>query len=104
MADFHWTHQEKQIARRAFEKAYQIECWAILGMAKKMLSTASAPKDLWRLHDFLTEQRRDTDRKYDYSYSMLIQVFARLIFEGWMSEEDIAGLAQDKRELGGSSG
>lgn len=51
---------------------------------------------MWELHDFLTQQRKATDEKYDYRYSVLIFVFARLIREGWLSEAELAGLGEDK--------
>jgi len=52
--------------------------------------------DLWRLHDFLTDQRREIDEKYDYRYSRLIMVFARLVHQGWLSLEELEGLREDK--------
>jgi len=38
-------------------------------------------------------------KKYDYRYSVLIGVFARLLYEGWLSEQDLAGLSPEKLEL-----
>lgn len=96
MMEFRWTQVEKRIARRAFDSAYQQECLQIRGRAEKMLGTASTPRDIWILHDFLTEQRTQTDEKCDYRYSVLIWVFARLIREGWMAEDQLAGLSEDK--------
>jgi hypothetical protein len=52
--------------------------------------------DLWRLHDFLTRRRREIDEKYDYRHFQLSMVFARLIHEGWLSLEELQGLAEDK--------
>lgn len=61
-----------------------------------MLRAASQPADLWRVHDFLTTQRDATDEKYDYRYSVLPFVFARLLKEGWLVEGDLEGLSADK--------
>ena len=36
------------------------------------------------------------DKKYDYRYSVLPSVFARLIREGWLSFEKLEGLGEDK--------
>ena len=55
--------------------------------------------DLWDLHDFLTDKRRNMDRKYDYRYSKLIFVFSELIREGWLEESMLNGLDEDKIEL-----
>jgi hypothetical protein len=74
--DLQWSKAEKQTARKASE-----------------------PRDLWRIHDYLTEQRDRTDEKYDYRYSVLPFVFARLLKEGWLAEADLEGLGADKREI-----
>lgn len=64
-----------------------------------MLGAAAGPADLWRIHDYLTEQRDRTGEKYDYRYSVLPFVFARLLKEGWRAEADLEGLSADKREI-----
>jgi hypothetical protein len=91
-----WSKAEKVAARRAFEGAYRKECGAIAAKIKEMAEAASEPEDLWRIHDVLTERRRRTDEKYDYRYSVLLFVFARLLQEGWITETDLQGLADDK--------
>jgi hypothetical protein len=93
-----WSPAEKKIARRAFDAALERQCAVILGDLKSMVASASAPEDLWKMHDFLTEQRREISQVYDYRYSMLIVVFARLLGEGWLKEADLEGLREDKLE------
>lgn len=41
-------------------------------------------------------QAGEIDLKYDYRYSKLIVVLARLIQEGWLSLEELEGLHEDK--------
>lgn len=48
------------------------------------------------IHDFLTEKRNEVDEKYDYRYSVLILVFARLLREGWIELDDLKGLDENK--------
>ena len=48
------------------------------------------------MHDFLSKQRREIDEKYDHRYSQLICVFARLIGEGYLHEDELEGLGDDK--------
>lgn len=98
MIDFKWSPAEKKIAREAFDKAYQKECEVIIAKLKKMTATTKKPDDIWRICDYLTEQRDRTDEKYDYRYSVLIFVFARLIKEGWLKEADLEGIGKDKIE------
>jgi hypothetical protein len=96
MNDFKWSKTEKKIARAAFEKAYQSECSDIIGKIRVKAKKISEPDNIWRFHDFLTEKRHEIDEKYDYRYSKLIMVFARLINEGWIDISDLEGLDEDK--------
>jgi hypothetical protein len=93
-----WSGAEKKIARSAFDKAYQRQCATILAKATKMLATASVPRDLWKVHDYLSVQRRATDKTYDYRYSVLLSVLAALIEENWLNVTDLAGLQESKIE------
>jgi hypothetical protein len=52
--------------------------------------------DLWDLEHYLTERRKEIDRKYDYRYSRLTQVFGRLLYEGRLREDELRGLREDK--------
>jgi hypothetical protein len=91
-----WSKPEKAIARRAFDAAYQRECDEIKSNLSEMVDAISEPRDLWRIHNYLTEKRDETDAKYDYRYSVLPSVFARLLKEGWLSKTDLEGLGDDK--------
>jgi hypothetical protein len=94
--DMTWTAAEKKLARRIFEKAFEAECATIVAETKRMIANAKAPSDIWRVHNYLSEQREAVDRIYDYRYSVLIRVFARLLRDGWLTEADFAGLGQEK--------
>ena len=98
LREMNWSKAEKETARRAFARAYRKECGVIAATIREMTETASEPEDLWRIHDLLTRERRQTDEKYDYRYSVLLFVFARLLREGWISEADLQGLSDDKIE------
>jgi hypothetical protein len=98
MIDIEWSKAEKKAARRAFEAAYERECEVIAAKVKAMVGAMSEPSDLWRIHDYLTEQRDRTDAKYDYRYSVLLFVFARLLKEGWLRESDLEGLREERIE------
>jgi hypothetical protein len=54
---------------------------------------------IWDLQDYLSEKRREIDRKYDYRYSMLLLVFARLVHEGWLKENDLSGIGRKKLDI-----
>ena len=94
-----WSKAEKSIARKAFDSAYDKEINSIVSEAKNRLQSYSGPADLWALHDYISKKRVETDNKYDYRYSMLIFVFARLIKDGYLTIADLQGLSEQKIEL-----
>ena len=94
--ELRWTAAEKKRARRAFDKAFERHCTAITAEVRRMLENATAPADIWRVQEYLSEQRRTVDRIYHYSYSGLILVFSILMREGWLTEADLVGLQQEK--------
>lgn len=98
MRDFTWSQPEKKIARAAFDRAYERECEAIRREVESMLQNARDLRIIWRIEEYLRDRRRETDQKYDYRYSVLPLVFARLLKEGWLTEEDLSGLNADKLE------
>jgi hypothetical protein len=51
------------------------------------------------LESWLTERRREIDRRYDYRYSILPLVFAQLLRAGRLTEDDLHGLGQEKLDL-----
>jgi hypothetical protein len=67
--------------------------------AKQMANQISEPADLWDLEHYLTQRRKEIDRKYDYRYSQLTQVFGRLLHESRLSEKELRGLREDKLKL-----
>jgi hypothetical protein len=96
MNELKWSRTEKLAAKRAFETAYSRECEAITAKLREMVASVKGSADIWCIHDYLSEQREKTDYKYDYRYSILIRVFARLMKEGWLTEADLDGLQGDK--------
>jgi len=98
MSELRWTKAEKIVAKRVFEKCYERECEVVLTKLKERIAAADKPSDIWLIHDFLTEELKKIEDKYDYRYSILILVFARLLKEGWLWESDLHGIEEDKIE------
>jgi hypothetical protein len=48
------------------------------------------------LEHYLTERRKEIDRKYDFRGSRLIDVLGRLLYENRLGEEDLRGLREEK--------
>lgn len=94
--DESWAPAEKKLARIAFDKAFERQCGAIAQEARRMLETTTAPSEIFRVQEYLTEQRRIVDQLYDYRYSRLLEVFGRLLSDGWLREGDLDGLQPGK--------
>jgi hypothetical protein len=91
-----WSKSEKTIARTAFDAALGRELHEVIQIAKQMANEIQQSSDLWDLEHYLTERRKEIDRKYDYRYSRLTQVFGRLLHEGRLREDELRGLREDK--------
>ena len=91
-----WSRSEKVIARTAFDAALGRELHEVIQEAKQMASQIRQSSDLWDLERYLTQRRKEIDRKYDYRYSQLTHVLGRLLQEGRLSEEELRGLGEDK--------
>jgi len=91
-----WSRSEKAIARTAFDAVLGRELHEVIQQAMKMASQIQQSSDLWDLEHYLTQRRKEIDRKYDYRYSQLTQVFGRLLYEKRLREEELRGLREDK--------
>ena len=99
MLDLKWSEAEKKIARRAFDAAFQKECAAVIERLLALAVNAKRPEDIWATHDYLTDQRRKINEKYDYRYSQLVVLFGKLLREKWIENIDIEGLSDEKLQI-----
>jgi hypothetical protein len=91
-----WSRSEKAIARTAFDAALGRELHEVIQEAKRMANEIQKSSDLWDLEHYLTQRRKEIDRKYDFRGSRLTDVLGRLLYENRLSEEDLRGLREDK--------
>src|SRR6202165_6232694 len=91
-----WSRSEKTIARKAFDAALSRELHEVIQEAKQMASQITHSSDLWDLEHYLTQRRKEIDRKYDYRYSQLTHVFGKLLQERRLGDEELRGLREDK--------
>lgn len=97
MHNLAWPRHEKQVARAAFEQALAREAAALVDVVRVRAQEVTELHDLWQLEQFLRDKRRELEERYDYRYSVLLYVFADLIQQGWLSPNELTGLADDKR-------
>jgi photoprotection regulator FRP-like protein len=86
----------KTVARTAFDAALGRELHEVIHKTKQMANVIQQSADLWDLEHYLTQRRKEIDRKYEYRYSRLTQVFGRLLNEKRISEQELRGLREDK--------
>jgi hypothetical protein len=94
-----WSRSEKNIARTAFDAALGRELQEVIQQTQRMASQIQQSSDLWDLEHYLTQRRKEIDRKYEYHYSRLTDLLGRLLYEKRLSEEELHGLGDDKLEL-----
>ena len=91
-----WSKSEKAIARKAFDTALGRELHEVIQKAKQMANKIRQSSDLWDLEHYLTERRKEIDRKYDFRSSRLTDVLGRLLYEKRLGEDELRGLREDK--------
>jgi hypothetical protein len=64
--------------------------------AKSKAAKIREPSGLWELEQYLTQRRQEIDRMYDYRYSVLPLVLAKLLSSGRLVEDELHGLGEDK--------
>jgi hypothetical protein len=94
-----WSRSEKIVARKAFDAALKRELHEVMQETKQMASQIKEPSDLWDLERYLTERRKDVDRKYDTRGSRLKDVLGRLLYENRLCEERLRGLREEKEKM-----
>src|SRR5215216_5339340 len=97
-ADDKWSPSEKKVARNAYDAALKVALDKTMAEFKSKVHAAATPSEMWEVEDFLGQQRRKIDQLFDYRYSQLIVVFAGLIRQGYLDENLLVGLSEDKRQ------
>jgi len=97
--DLRRSPSEKKIARSAFDEALESALAKIMTEFKRKADAATTPSHMWEVDDYLRQRRREIDEMFDYRYSQLLLVFARLVREGHLDENRLAGLSEEKRDV-----
>ena len=97
--DLKWSPSEKKLARNAFDAALESALAEVMAEFKRRAEAATTPADMWEIENYLRQQRREIDETFDYRYSQLPFVFARLIHAGHLDESRLGGLSEDKLKI-----
>lgn len=96
MYDLKWSDSEKRLARRVYDAALNAELAEIVIEFKTMAAAAAEVDDVWLIQEHLYRKGREIQEKYDYRYSQLLLLFARLLREGRIQQAQLSGLAEEK--------
>ena len=99
MSDLKWSSSEKKIAREAYDAALKAAITELMAEFKRQASAAASAADLWAVEAYLREQRKEIGEMFDYRYSQLPLVFGWAIRMGYVGEERLAGLSEDKLKI-----
>lgn len=93
-----WTKADKNIAKELFELAKKRDYENLTNTIQLKFQSLSTPESIWDLRDFLNSKAKEFDKRYDYRYSVLDDVFAKLIFENILSLDELQPLSKKKQE------
>jgi hypothetical protein len=96
MSSLKWSASEKRVARAAYDRALEAAISKVMAEFKRRASSAASASDMWSIEDYLREARKEIGQMFDYRYSQLPLVLAWVIRDGYMNEESLAGLPEDK--------
>ncbi|MCP3466968.1 hypothetical protein [Bradyrhizobium sp. CCGUVB23] len=96
--DLKWSASEEKAARKAYDTARDAALAKVMAEFKAKANAVTTPAEMWAVEDYLRQKGREIDEMFDYRYSQLPRVFARLIREGYLEENLLEGLAEDKLE------
>jgi hypothetical protein len=94
-----WSPSEKKAARSAFDAALESALAKAMAEFKRRAEAATTPSDMWEIESYLRQQRREIDEMFDYRYSQLPLVFARLIHAGHLDKSRLGGLSEEKLKI-----
>jgi hypothetical protein len=97
MPDSQWSSVEQEIAHQLLAKAYQRETTALMSEVREQANNITEISQIWALHDYLSTKRYDIDGKYDERDTAPFFTLAKLVKQGWLDLDELAGLSPDKK-------
>lgn len=96
MIDSIWTNSEKKLARKVFDAAVERELSQLVEEFKRKAAATSDVETLWEVRDWMNRRQREIDSEFDFRYSQLIFVFARLVRTRKIEIAELNGLSEQK--------
>ena len=91
-----WSDREQDIARSAFQKAYERAVAQLVAAVQVQASSLSTVDSIWALHDFLSIERHTMEGRFDFRLEGILFVFASLVKDNLLQLQELDGLDADK--------
>jgi hypothetical protein len=91
-----WTDCEQEIARTAFNTAYQRSIDRLVIDVRSQCDNLNNAESVWKLHDFLSIQRHVIEGRFDFRLDGILFVFASLVKDKLLDMQELEGLDAGK--------
>lgn len=91
-----WSQAEQDIARVAFEKAYQRTIQRLISDLQAKANALVNPEGVWELHDFLSIERHTIEGRFSFKTEGILFVFASLVKDELLQLDELEGLEAEK--------
>jgi hypothetical protein len=91
-----WTEAEQDVARQAFNQAYQRAVDQLVVAVQARAAALSSADTLWQLHDFLSIERHTMEGRFDFRLDGILFVFASLVKDSLLELDELGGLDAEK--------
>ncbi|MEY3750297.1 MAG: hypothetical protein RLZZ186_716 [Cyanobacteriota bacterium] len=91
-----WTDCEQEIARTAFNAAYQRSIDRLVLDVRRQCENLDHAESVWKLHDFLSIQRHIIEGRFDFRLDGILFVFASLVKDELLTLSELEGLEAEK--------
>ncbi len=91
-----WSETEQTVFQEVLDRAYVREANALIQNLREIVRTISHLSHVSSLHDYLGTRLHEINDKYNDRNSFSNLVLAQLLYEGWLTMDDLTGLDIEK--------
>ena len=90
----HWSPSERKAARVVYDRALEKAREEVLDFHRN--KAIAELDDLWEYEREIREWRKELDYIFQYRYSFLDLCFAISLRRGWLQQDDLSGLNEER--------
>jgi len=91
-----WSAVEQDVARQAFEQAYQRTVERLISDLKGRVNGLSSADAVWELHDYLSIERHTIEGRFSFQTQGILFVFASFVKDELLQINELEGLDAEK--------